>query len=284
MPIRTRFLIPIALVVAFLVGPSLVAFYTDWLWFGEVGYQQVYATTLRAQGALFIGGFAVAVAWLMLNLRFAVSVLGDARPVFTTREGLEMALPGQRQLQALVPFAALVGGLLAGLFFAGQWETWLTWRNAVSFGQSDPILGHDISFYVFSLPLLQLLRGAGQVLVVLAAVVCGALYFVSGSLSTGFPAQMRLSPAASSRKNTLARSARCRRLARQSRTPRHVIGPDLRCKLCRRLRPHPGLAAADRRLDSRCGACRVAGVSPAQLADRGRRRRISGGIDRRRDV
>src|SRR4051794_38784855 len=98
MPIRPRYLIPVALLLAFFIGPSLVAFYTDWLWFGEVGYQQVYTTTLRAQGTLFVFAFAVTAAWLMVNLRYAARVLGDARPMFTTRDGIEMALPGQRQL------------------------------------------------------------------------------------------------------------------------------------------------------------------------------------------
>jgi uncharacterized membrane protein (UPF0182 family) len=53
------------------------------------------------------------------------------------------------------------------------------------FGQADPVLGYDVGFYVFSLPFWQVLRGLGQVLVVLAALVAGGLYLVSGSLASG---------------------------------------------------------------------------------------------------
>ena len=177
-------------------GPTLLEFYTDWLWFGEVGYQQVYSTTLRAQGTLFTIGFVVTVAWLMLNLRIAIAGLGELMPVFTTREGLEVSLPGKRQMQALAPFVALLGGLLVGLFAAAQWEVWLAWRNAVPFNQADPILGYDISFYVFSLPLLNIVKGIAQAMIVLAAIVSGGLYAVSGNLTTGFPARTMFSQSA----------------------------------------------------------------------------------------
>ena len=69
MPTRTRLLVPLVFLLLVFVGPSLLAFYTNWLWFGEVGYQQVYATTLRTQGTLFVAGFAIAVLWLMLRKR-----------------------------------------------------------------------------------------------------------------------------------------------------------------------------------------------------------------------
>jgi len=193
---RSRIAVVLLVLLGIFLGPTLLAFYTDWLWFGEVGFQQVYATTLQAQGTLFVIGFAVTVAWLMVNLRAAVATIGDLRPSFTTREGLELTLPGRRQMQAVVPFVALLGGVFAGLFTGGQWETWLAWRHAVPFGQADPILGHDVGFYVFTLPFLQLVRAFVQGLVILAALVCGALYLVSGNLSSSFPARSLLTPGA----------------------------------------------------------------------------------------
>ena len=79
-------------VLLFLAGPSLLRFYTDWLWFGEIGYQHVYATMLRTQGTMFTATFVIAVAWFLFNLRAALSSIGDMRPVFTTREGIELTL------------------------------------------------------------------------------------------------------------------------------------------------------------------------------------------------
>src|SRR6187431_2028124 len=160
----------------FFAGPSLVRYYTDWLWFGEVGYQQVFVTMLRAQGMLFAVAFVLSTAWLTWNFRTAVATIRDLRQVFTTREGIEVPLPGRSQLRALASGIAVIVSVLVALFASSQWEIWLTWRNAVPFGQTDPILGRDVSFYVFSLPFFQFVRGLAQGLVLLAAVGAGAIY------------------------------------------------------------------------------------------------------------
>jgi uncharacterized membrane protein (UPF0182 family) len=184
------------LVLLFLVGPSLLRFYTDWLWFGEVGYQQVFGTILRTQGTIFTATFVLAIGWFLLNLRTALSSIGDLRPVFTTREGLEVALPSGRQLRGLATSAAALLAVIVGLYASGRWETWLTWRYGVPFGIADPILHRDVGFYVYSLPFQQFLRGMGQAFVLLAALASGALYLVSGSLSSGFPGRMSMTPGA----------------------------------------------------------------------------------------
>ena len=196
--IRTRILIIAIVLLAFFAGPTFLAFYTDWLWFGEVGYQQVYATSLRAQGTLFTVAFAVTVAWMMFNLRIALGEVGGMRPVIVTRDGIEMALPGREQLQRLVAPVALLIALLVGLFAGNRWELWLSWQNAVPFNQADPILGRDIGFYVFTLPFLEFVKGLAQALILIAAVVCGALYVLSGNLSAAasFPARTTLTTGA----------------------------------------------------------------------------------------
>ena len=86
--------------------------------------------------------------------------------------------------------------MLIGLYAAGRWEVWLTWRHGVPFNVPDPILGLDVGFYVFSLPFLQMLRGIGQAFVVLAALTAGGLYLVSGGLTSGFPAPLSMTPSA----------------------------------------------------------------------------------------
>jgi hypothetical protein len=186
----------LVVVLLVLAGPSLLRFYTDWLWFGEVGYQQVFATMLRTQGTIFTAVFVIAIGWFLLNLRRALSSVGDLRPVLTTRDGIEVALPSGRQLRGLATAAAALLAVIVGLYAAGRWETWLLWRYGVPFGVADPILNRDVGFYVYSLPFQQLLRGMGQALVVLAALASGALYLLSGSLSSGFPDRMSMTPAA----------------------------------------------------------------------------------------
>ncbi len=191
-----RFAILIAAGLLFFLGPSMLGFYTDWLWFGELGYPQVFTTMLRAQTTTFTIVFGVSALWLAGNLNVALRAIGDARPVFTTREGLEVVLPGRQQLRGIALGVAGVVALLIGLYASSRWLTWTSWYHAVPFGHADPILGHDVAFYVFSLPVLQMARGLAQALVVLAAIGSGIVYFVSGTLGAGFGTAIRVSPGA----------------------------------------------------------------------------------------
>ena len=179
----------------FLAGPSLVRFYTDWLWFGEVGYQQVFTTIVRSEASLFTITFVVSVIWLVFNLRLALGSVGEGRPIFTTQQGMEVALPGRQQLRTIASAIAMILSGLIGLFASAQWETWVTWRHAVPFGQVDPILGRDVSFYVFTIPFVQFVRGLAQTLIVMAALGAGAIYLVSGSLTSGLPSMLSMTPA-----------------------------------------------------------------------------------------
>ena len=61
------------LAALFLGGPALVTLYTDWLWFGEVGYQSVFTTVFESQGTLFTLAFVISVAWLEVNFRAALT-------------------------------------------------------------------------------------------------------------------------------------------------------------------------------------------------------------------
>ncbi len=180
-----RFIIIVVLALLFLGGPSLVRFYTDFLWFEEVGYQEVFLTIVRSQASLFTITFVIAVLWLVFNLRLALGSMREGRPIFTTQQGIEVALPGRQQLRTIASAIAMILAGLIGLYASSQWETWVMWQKAVPFGQQDPILGYDIGFYLFTIPFLQLVRGIAQTLVIMAALGAGAIYALSGMVLTG---------------------------------------------------------------------------------------------------
>ena len=112
-PLRLVVLVVFALL--FFGGPSMVRFYTDWLWFGEVGYQQVFTTIVRSEASLFTIAFVVSVIWLVVNLRLALGSVGEGRPIFTTQQGMEVALPGRQQLRTIASAIAMVLSALIGL-------------------------------------------------------------------------------------------------------------------------------------------------------------------------
>jgi uncharacterized membrane protein (UPF0182 family) len=196
MPRRSLRYLFVAFLLVFVAGPSLVGYYTDWLWFRELGYVQIYTTSLTTQAVLFAVTFVAAALWLTVNLRTAIGSVRDLRPVFTTRDGIELALPGRQQIGLIATAVALLVALFIALYAGSQWDVWLLWRHAVPFGQADPILGRDAGFYVFTLPFLQFLHGLGQAFVITAAAGAAAIYLISGSLTAGFPATVSLTMAA----------------------------------------------------------------------------------------
>ena len=167
--------------VVFLL-PPLVDFLTDWMWFGEVGYRSVYATELTTRAYLGLGTFAIAFPWLSLHLRIALGALSSAPLTFTTREGLTVALPGRDQIRTVVTLIAAVASFLVASYGSSQWLPALAWWERTPFGIADPILNFDVGFYVFTLPVIEMLRGLALTLVLLAAAGAATLYIVSGQL------------------------------------------------------------------------------------------------------
>jgi uncharacterized protein len=181
-----RLIIPAVFLLLFFAVPSLVRVYTDWLWFGEVGYQAVFTTALGTRITLGVVAFAVVFAWLAFNLRLALGALRFTGPIiWTGQEGVQFELPGRAQLQRFALAAAAIVALPAALYASNQWMVWLTFRHGIPFGTADPVLGRDVAFYVFTLPFVDLVRGGLLLLVVLAALGAGAIYALAGSLGLG---------------------------------------------------------------------------------------------------
>jgi uncharacterized membrane protein (UPF0182 family) len=178
---RGRFIAVVALFV--LLVPASVEFYTDWLWFGETGYQSVFLKKLTAQ--FFVGAVAAAFALgvLFINIRLALRGFVSRQLVVTTREGPIAIAFDPRRTRAVTTLGATIVALLFGLYASSHWLTWLMFRNGQSFGESDPVLGRDISFYVFRLPFLDALSGFLLVLVVVSGVAATAVYVLTGALT-----------------------------------------------------------------------------------------------------
>ncbi|HEX6163259.1 MAG TPA: UPF0182 family protein [Vicinamibacterales bacterium] len=181
MPIRAVVLILGAAI--FFVLPATLDFLADWLWFGEVGYREVYSTEIWARATAWTAAFVVAMAWLTTHARMALAAMSPAPMTFTTRDGFTVALPTRDQVKPLVLILAAIGSFLVASFASSQWMTLLTFWNQVPFGKVDPILGNDAALYVFTLPALELLRGMLLALVLLATAGVVALYFASGQVA-----------------------------------------------------------------------------------------------------
>src|SRR5262249_1160034 len=98
-----------------LVGPMAVEFYTDWLWFGETGYQRGFLRALTARAALGAIATALAFAVLLLNIRVALQRLSRRELVFTTPEGPIVFSVGPRVARTAAGVVAALAAVMLGL-------------------------------------------------------------------------------------------------------------------------------------------------------------------------
>jgi uncharacterized membrane protein (UPF0182 family) len=192
----TRARLLVLLFVLLAAVPGFAQFYTDWLWFREVGYEQVFLRSLTVQSLVSTGTGVVAFAILAANLIVAARALRPRRLMIATQEGMQAVVIDPVRLRPLALVAAGLAALLIGLYTGRRWETWLYFWYGVPFGSADPILGRDIGFYLFTLPLLELVHGVLLLTLGLAGVVVVGAYVFGGDLAVDVVRGVRGSPAA----------------------------------------------------------------------------------------
>ncbi|MBI2206977.1 MAG: UPF0182 family protein [Candidatus Rokubacteria bacterium] len=171
------------LFVLFGAVAQVVPLYTDLLWFQEVGYSQVFYTTLSTRGALFTALAVIVVIFLWANLTFAART---AAPDVLWELEDQLGLPGRVVIEPLIrrflPAVLALIALAAGLRGSAHWDLVLGYLNRSPFKITDPLFGRDLEFYVFVLPFWRLLHGWATTLVVGTLVLTLAIYVLQRSL------------------------------------------------------------------------------------------------------
>ncbi|MFI5777689.1 UPF0182 family protein [Nocardia sp. NPDC051570] len=182
---RSRVLLVTALVIAalLLIGPRLTDAYTNWLWFGEVGFRRVYATVLFTRILLFLVVAVVVGALIWLSLLAAYR----SRPVFIPVSGpndpiarYRTTVMGRLRLFG-IGIPALVG-VLSGLVAQSSWVTVQLFLHGGSFNIKDPQFHLDVGFYAFDLPFYKMLLNWLFVAVVIAFFANLVAHYIFGGL------------------------------------------------------------------------------------------------------
>jgi uncharacterized protein len=186
----------VLLVLVLSVLGSFVRMYVDWLWFGEVGYRQVFTTGLRTRLLLFfLFGVLMAVV-IAINLILAYRFRPPFRPMSLEQQNLERyrgALEPRRRLIVIGVSAVL--GIFTGITAQAQWQTWLQWRNGTQFGIKDPQFGIDLSYYTFTYPFQRFVLGLLFTAVVLSLLAALAVHYLFGGVRLQTPGE-KITPAA----------------------------------------------------------------------------------------
>ncbi len=175
----------VAFVLALILVPQLASWYVDWLWFESVDFRQVFVTSFKAQAFWsLLGGLLGFLVAFISHLAMVRATRGRVVTVsFQNQAALQLDIP--KHLDRLALAAPVLAAFVVGSLFAGNWLKFLLQSRAAAFGSNDPIFGRDISFYVFSLPVLEIV-GSGLLLALgIALLAAAALYFLKGALLLG---------------------------------------------------------------------------------------------------
>jgi len=177
---RLFFFVLALLAVVVFFGRTALSYYVDALWFGSLGYGDVFWKTVSLQWAVFAAfsavTFLVLYGWFQALRRSYQPDLPGAGTIFIN--GKPLKLPVERILRVVVLVVPLVIAVVTGSSMMAEWLTFaLYWYAPRTTGSIvDPIFGKPLSFYLFTLPAWQSLTGW---LLTIAMIACvGALFFI----------------------------------------------------------------------------------------------------------
>lgn len=186
---RSRWVLGAAIVLmALLLGilPVAARRGADWLWYRELGFDQIFLTKIVAQWTLGLAGGVVAVVVLYLNARVALRDLPqeEVPAVDRARGGPRTRAAFLTRLaQVAAPLAAALLAFLLALLAASEWKTLVQFFYRTPFGSTDPVFGRDVAFYVFTLPAVEFAIDWLALLVVFALVaIAWPVYLVRGDV------------------------------------------------------------------------------------------------------
>jgi uncharacterized membrane protein (UPF0182 family) len=182
-PRRRRLLLIVAIVAAiFFGGRTALSYYVDTLWFGSLGYRDVFWKTLSLQWGIF--AFFTAATFLILYGSFLalkrahLPDLPDGHTIYIG--GQPLKLPVESVLRLIALGVSLVIAAATGASMMVEWPAlalfWYAPRSAGGATVFDPIFGKPLNFFLFALPAWQLIAGW---LLTLAVITCLlAVFFI----------------------------------------------------------------------------------------------------------
>jgi len=130
--------------VALYVASNFPSLYADYLWFASLGYDSVFVKVILYRSVVLVVFSLLAFAFLYTSYRVAVRNIRKSQPY---------------QPSAWFAVGIILASIGLGAAYSGAWETFLTYLNAEPFGTTDPYFGQPVSFYVFTLPVYNLVVG-----------------------------------------------------------------------------------------------------------------------------
>ena len=183
-PNRLILFLIFVVVVALFGKSTALSYYVDALWFGSLGYSDVFWKSLGLEwsvfGVFFAATFLILYGWFLALWQMHQPDLPHDRAIFIGRQRL--SLPLRRSLRVLGIIVSLGVSVIGGAVMMADWPTFaLFWKAPRAAGAGlDPVFGKPLSFYLFTLPAWQLIAGWLMVLAVIACIGAVGFLLISG--------------------------------------------------------------------------------------------------------
>jgi len=158
----------------------------EWMWLKEVGYSQIFWTLRGTQLALIAIAFIIAALYFTLNFRYLAGQLKFANLHGTPLQGVEFDLGSMlagNRIKQFFTLGALVMAFIFALSFYIRWDESLRFISSVEFGETDPLFGLDIGFYLFQLPFWKVLQSSLTSIAFLTLAILAISYIFTGLLN-----------------------------------------------------------------------------------------------------
>ena len=144
-----------AIIILVLISiPTAFGILGDFWWFEALGFGSVFTTILSTQVLLWAGFFVLSAIVFIVNIKFS--------------------LKEKKKIYLFILVGLFFSVVLASVFT--NWQVFLKFDNASSFGITDPVFGNDIGFYTFVLPFFKHLLLFGLSLTLLSLVLSSGSY------------------------------------------------------------------------------------------------------------
>lgn len=132
-------------VVVLLILLALVNFFTDWIWFGEMGYTSVFWKELLTKLTYGVPIFVI----LTIGCYFYLQAMKKG---YYKKIGGYESLEPEKKVNRAAGIISAIFGLIAAIPISNRlWFQMLQFANSTDFNITDPIFGYDVSFYAFKL-------------------------------------------------------------------------------------------------------------------------------------
>jgi uncharacterized protein len=163
------------------VLPALIRFSANWYWFRELGFEKVLISEIVTRLTLMAGVAVVAFGLLYTNVRVALRRARPLPALMGDMISIAPNLPPEIVRRLATGVCIFFAGITA-LTVSAAWLTVLRFLNGVPFGLSDPILGRDIGFYVYTLPVLAGVLAFLTTITIISVMIAAGVYLANGAI------------------------------------------------------------------------------------------------------